>query len=192
MADERLRALERAWKESGSVADEAAYLRERVRVGDLMQERLELAAYCMHQGARAALGPESAAPPANHGLVEWAEGLPSLDDCIRASVIAVRCARKPGPFQQEVDVALRAAEKWLLEHGPEALQRVVLASPPFRHRTEVPDWFEAAGRVCDAIRAATRQEWLAREAALSALRTLEERVEVHELQEQLARWALGV
>ena len=44
MSDARLRELERRWRESGSTEDEAAYLRERVRVGDLTQERLELAA----------------------------------------------------------------------------------------------------------------------------------------------------
>ena len=51
MSDQRLRELERRWRETGSVEDEAAYLRERVRVGDLTQERLELAAYCGHEGA---------------------------------------------------------------------------------------------------------------------------------------------
>ena len=51
MSDQKLRELERRWRESGSVEDEAAYLRERVRVGDLTQERLELAAYCGHEGA---------------------------------------------------------------------------------------------------------------------------------------------
>lgn len=45
MADERLRGLERRWKETGFVEDHAAYLHERVRIGDLSQERLELAAY---------------------------------------------------------------------------------------------------------------------------------------------------
>ena len=54
MSDQKLRELERRWRETGSVEDEAAYLRERVRVGDLTQERLELAAYCGHEGARVA------------------------------------------------------------------------------------------------------------------------------------------
>ena len=44
MSDSKLRELERRWRETQSVEDEAAYLRERVRVGDLTQERLELAA----------------------------------------------------------------------------------------------------------------------------------------------------
>jgi len=52
VSDSRLQALERAWEASGSVEDEAAFLRERVRVGDLSQERLELAACCGHAGAR--------------------------------------------------------------------------------------------------------------------------------------------
>jgi hypothetical protein len=57
VSDARLRELERRWKETGSVDDEAAYLLERVRVGDLTRERLELAAYCGHEGAtRAKVG----------------------------------------------------------------------------------------------------------------------------------------
>ena len=55
MSDARLRELERRWRESGSTEDEAAYLRERVRVGDLTQERLELAAYCGNAASIAAL-----------------------------------------------------------------------------------------------------------------------------------------
>ena len=58
MSDERLRELERRWRETQAVGDQAAYLLERVRVGDLSQERLELAAYCGHEGAREALGEE--------------------------------------------------------------------------------------------------------------------------------------
>ena len=59
MADDRLRELERRWKESGAVDDEAAWLLERVRVGGLEAERLQLAAYCGHAGARVALGSAS-------------------------------------------------------------------------------------------------------------------------------------
>lgn len=51
MTDERLRELERRWKETGSVEDEAAWLVERVRAGDLTQERLGLAAHCGHPAA---------------------------------------------------------------------------------------------------------------------------------------------
>lgn len=51
MSDERLREAKRRWKESRSVEDEAQYLLERVRVGSLRRERLELAAHCGHLGA---------------------------------------------------------------------------------------------------------------------------------------------
>jgi hypothetical protein len=63
MSDERLRMLERRWKETGAVEDEAAYLQERLRTGDLARDKLELAAYLGYPGARAALGGE--APPAD-------------------------------------------------------------------------------------------------------------------------------
>lgn len=54
MSDQRLRELERRWRETGAVANEAAYLRERVRAGDLTPERLAVAACCGHAGARTA------------------------------------------------------------------------------------------------------------------------------------------
>ncbi len=40
MSDARLRELERRWKETGSVDDEAAYLLERVRSGTADGTRL--------------------------------------------------------------------------------------------------------------------------------------------------------
>lgn len=51
MSDERVRELERRWKETGTVEDESAYLLERLRIGDLPQEMLNLAAYCGHPAA---------------------------------------------------------------------------------------------------------------------------------------------
>lgn len=56
MSDQRLRELERRWRETGDVKDEASFLVERRRAGELTQERLELAACCGHEGARLALG----------------------------------------------------------------------------------------------------------------------------------------
>ena len=69
MSDARLRELERRWRESGSTEDEAAYLRERVRVGDLTQERLELAAYCGHEGALRATGVRSSPRLTSEGFI---------------------------------------------------------------------------------------------------------------------------
>lgn len=73
MTDSRLQELKRAWEASGSVEDEAAYLRERVRVGDLTQERLELAAYCGHEGAGRATELVSKEP--SQDLLAWIRGL---------------------------------------------------------------------------------------------------------------------
>jgi hypothetical protein len=56
VSDERLRELERRWKETGSVEDEAAWLRERVRAGELAQYRVDLACFCEHAGALLAAG----------------------------------------------------------------------------------------------------------------------------------------
>ncbi len=83
MSDERLRELERRWRESGSVEDEAAWLLERVRVGELDQDRLELAAYCGHGAARVALGDAAARPAEDFdqwaaGLEQWSTAPPAL------------------------------------------------------------------------------------------------------------------
>jgi len=51
VADADLQELERAWQASGSVEDEASYLRERVRTGDLSDSELELLAGCGHAAA---------------------------------------------------------------------------------------------------------------------------------------------
>ncbi|MBX3467746.1 MAG: hypothetical protein KF878_12750 [Planctomycetes bacterium] len=95
MSDAKLRELERRWRETGAVEDEAAYLLERVRVGDLTRERLELAAYCGHEGARRAVG--DVQPGEAETLGAWASALISRwrDGAIRASeAVAVAVARE--------------------------------------------------------------------------------------------------
>lgn len=62
MSDDRLRALERRWRETGSADDEAALLLERVRLGRLDRGRLELAARWGHEGAMVATGLGGAPP----------------------------------------------------------------------------------------------------------------------------------
>lgn len=56
MSDAHLRALERRFRETREAADEAEWLRERVRVGQLAPEALEAAAYLGHPAALLALG----------------------------------------------------------------------------------------------------------------------------------------
>jgi hypothetical protein len=55
VSDLRLREAQRR-ASTGGVADEAALIVERLRVGTLTRERLELAAFCGHAAAQAALG----------------------------------------------------------------------------------------------------------------------------------------
>ncbi|MBL4850446.1 MAG: hypothetical protein JKY65_33430 [Planctomycetes bacterium] len=62
MSDSRLRELERRWKETGSVDDEAAWLRGRVNAGEFSAERLEVLARIGHPAAS-----DGAVPPE----VEW-------------------------------------------------------------------------------------------------------------------------
>jgi hypothetical protein len=73
MSDQKLRDLERRWRETGTVEDEAAYLLERMRVGELSSEKLELAAFCAHEGARRALGSDAPALPTE--VEAWLIGL---------------------------------------------------------------------------------------------------------------------
>lgn len=67
MSDARLRELERAWRTTGAVADEAAWLAERVRTGGLAEVRLLLAAELGHAAAAQAV----AAPLPREPLLKW-------------------------------------------------------------------------------------------------------------------------
>lgn len=73
MSDAKLRELERLWRGTGAVDAEAAYLLERVRIGDLKRERLVLAAYCGHLAARLAVG--DAAPAVPSDVKSWVAGI---------------------------------------------------------------------------------------------------------------------
>lgn len=62
MSDAHLRELERRWRESGSVEDEAALLRERLRGGAISPQALARAADMNHPAARLATGRPGPAP----------------------------------------------------------------------------------------------------------------------------------
>ena len=76
MSDQRLRELERRWRENGTDSDQAAWLLERVRAGLLTDDRLALAAYAEHPAARLALEGQ---PPTRAGLSAWVRGLRRLE-----------------------------------------------------------------------------------------------------------------
>lgn len=56
MTDTKLQTLKQAWEASGSIEDEAAWLRARAMSGEISLERLGLAGECGHPAARLALG----------------------------------------------------------------------------------------------------------------------------------------
>lgn len=70
--DDRVREAERRWRLTGSVTDEAAWLRERARVGELGPTRLSLARHCGHDALG---GPEEPLLP----FGEWLARMP-VDD----------------------------------------------------------------------------------------------------------------
>ena len=74
MSDRSLRTLERRWNETGAIADEARFLVERVRVGELPQINLRLAAMCGCPPAVEAMGP---GPDQLH-VTEWFIGFHAL------------------------------------------------------------------------------------------------------------------
>src|SRR5262245_16731629 len=71
MTDLRLRELEREFLRTGLVADESAWLNERVRVGELTQDRIELAARL----GNAAAGRIVKVPKPPRGLGDFLGGL---------------------------------------------------------------------------------------------------------------------
>lgn len=65
--DERLRRLERAFRASGAAEDEAEWLRERVRAGELDGARLDATAALGHPASRLAVGRAPAEQAASLG-----------------------------------------------------------------------------------------------------------------------------
>ncbi|MEZ6184233.1 MAG: hypothetical protein R3F62_04380 [Planctomycetota bacterium] len=74
MSDRRHHELERAWRTSGAVEDEATYLRDRVRVGTLTRARLRAIALT---GDPAAIAASDSEPPSSFDA--WLLALGTLD-----------------------------------------------------------------------------------------------------------------
>jgi hypothetical protein len=147
VSDATLRALERRWRESGSVADEAAWLTARSRAGDLAREHLELAAYCGHAAARQAVGEEETIARASYlgdfaavrvalgeplesvqDLRAWLRGLVSWGDevCARAvlAILDVALAQYEPRYGSGPRTYVAPARAWLDEgRAPETRER---------------------------------------------------------------------
>ena len=107
VSDLHLRELEAAWRASGSVEDEAAYLRERVRVGDLSEERLKLAEYL--RGANGEAGPEWVRFYVED-LERWGKMTP-----VRAGIAVARWLvdQVPGLSTTQPNAAIDSAEEFV-------------------------------------------------------------------------------
>ncbi len=150
MSDERLRELERRWRETGFVEDEAAWLRERVRVGDLTQERLELAAFAGHNGAVRALTPQG--PPSPLALPFSIVRALTNDDCEAIEEVSELLDTRWG--RQACGWGAREVAELLLEASAECVPITVRKA----HRAilaAVDDWLscpcEEHARRCDDL-----------------------------------------
>lgn len=150
MSDERARELERRWRESGLVEDRAAWLRERMRSGELPPEKLQLAAALGDAAACTVLGwPERVDP---FRLARILEPL-GLARCISiagaaSDLVIDRCEVLRNP---------RHRTQNLVHHDQECPQgRACLASRPFREMAQAAlaaTPLRAAEATVDAIRA---------------------------------------
>lgn len=131
MSDEQLRQAQRRHEESRTVEDEARWLRERLRAGDLTRERLEIAAHLGDPVARlvAELGP----------------AVDSGAD-LRRRLTAV-------PHGLHV-VVMRAALAGLRVAGPHAADRLLDMGPrsptPAELTRAITEWVVGPGRELDA------------------------------------------
>jgi hypothetical protein len=125
VSDSRLRDLERRWKETGAAEDEAAFLLERLRVGDLTAERLELAAHCGHPAGQLALGrPVQPRGPVREWATRFAE-LAGRSGAVRCLIaLAHDLRQRLGRQRLEEDRAilfrgfgetLDAVETWVID-----------------------------------------------------------------------------
>jgi hypothetical protein len=135
MPDERLRELERRWRESGAIDDEAAYLRQRVKVGELSPESVELAAFLGHPGALVATATFSGVTPGAEVLRSFATG--HADG---------RAPERPA---------------WLVTiqrlGGDEALRRLAASALRRSHFTSDPPGRDAASSALEAVEAWVRE-----------------------------------
>lgn len=148
MADERERELERRFRQSGSVDDEAAWLKERLRAGRLPEEPLRLAALVGHRAACLALDQEPALEleALAQGLVEHGRAV-----VLRAQLALARAAlpewESRFPRDDRPRIALEAAANQA--RCPCARHAEALAEQPLRANDA---W--AAARQVHALRPA--------------------------------------
>lgn len=176
MTDERRRELER----SDDVEDRARLLVERVRAGDLAADRLRLAAYLGHAGARLAVEGESWEPPTG-GLRAWVSGLVRYGKEARVRAALAICEAVVVEPRGEVEPTRpwrRVGEPDFARAAVDAV-RAWLACPCDEHRGQCRQAADAAGLVYPgALRLDERWAAFAQAAAAAAYLTAEPDAEV--------------
>lgn len=205
MSDARLREAERRWRESGAAEDEAAWLRERVRAGELGDDRLRLAAYVGHRPSVLALG---AVPPAPAYVQAWVYGLERWGEeaCLRAAIAAARracaCLRPGSSRRRDAGALIARAERQTLGHAlgeaPELDPHVLDDDPPARERSAflaVEALADGADEVLRRAPGANRALEASARAGGVVIRAVEalddEAVVRAAIRDEVAPWALG-
>ena len=120
MSDETLRRLERRWRETGAVEDEAALLAALLRAGELSRSALEVAVHLGHEAATSVVGlgvspaSELADPQLRaEGLLRWGQAV-CVRFCIACAERALSERRALGQeLPSEALLAVRVANDWL-------------------------------------------------------------------------------
>jgi len=210
VSDTQLRELERRYQASGTMADEAAWLRARCQADVLSEDRLLLAAYAGSEAAAAALETPPTEP--SQAAVTWVKGLRGLlgyEAELTGAAIRLCAwlslewthASEPEPvgWAASLQEALRligAAWEFPTERLRESA-RAALRGPVFSDGDVTPQLetrrlraFHRAFRAVFA-RDATVQHTNAVEAAVLAARAAGEGPVLSSLQRATREWALG-
>lgn len=123
MSDERLRELERRWRESGDVSDKTAYLGHCYRAGLLTQEQVSRAAYFEDPAAVALAVEEGFRLQPARNLTMWAKNFAFLFRprarlqyaCLRANLALLRFALNEVTLEDSGDCVrlMELIEEWV-------------------------------------------------------------------------------
>ena len=169
MTDISLRELERLFRASNSVEDEAAWLRARAQAGELEQVALELAGHCGHSGAALACGVagRSSDPHRNLELKAWSRRLVELGGREAAVRVLLGVGWRLRSEVSQVDLhphaedvlrqglaSLQAAEHWLRDPRPRSRKhaaRFVSSARVSRQNPLARIFFSVASGACRAL-----------------------------------------
>jgi hypothetical protein len=202
VADDRLRELERRWRESGTPADELAWLRAALRAGSLERRRLELAAFLGHDTARAALELQPHEdPPLGFPLYRYQGRLRTTLDPQEAIRVGIAAARASEHGEQAALDLLERAERWVVDPSREA--NAALRLPPALHRaveelSHLSHVVRAAVHAFQAVACLSSPDWggdgavdQGVKAVLAMASAVDEEVVIEAIRADVVPWLLG-